>query len=181
MTAARPLLLLPLALALLVGTVEARIYRVVKPDGTVEFTNAEVPGGVPVTLSPTTIVPGLPVAGRKSMPPALLQTGDVAYSALTFASPRNGYLHRDAEEGVMVSLAVLPALGSNDEVRLLVNGEPWGVSGQVLGFELTGLAPGEHTLQAQILNGAGKVLVESRAVVVRVEGQRTAARATTEE
>ncbi len=144
----------------------ARIFKVTMPDGSVMFTNAPTPGGESVNLRPTTIIPGL--APQKGTPALLMQSGEFSYATLTIVSPLHGYQHANASQPLMVSLAALPGLGVNDDVRLLVDGVPWGVSGPILGFELTNLSPGEHTLRAEVLGPSGEIRKSSRTITVRV-------------
>lgn len=169
--------LVALCLSLLAAEASARIYKVVQPDGSVMFTNEPGAGGEPVNLRQTTIIPGLS-SGRKSTPAYLVQSGDVHYAALAIVSPQEGYRLEDPAATLMVSLAALPALGANDEVRLLVDGEPWGVSGPILGFELADLAEGSHTLQAQVLAPSGEVKKASRTITVHIGPQASVALAT---
>lgn len=162
-----------LCLALVASAAEARIFKVTMPDGSVMFTNSPTPGGESVNLRPTTIVPGL--STRKGTPALLMQSGEFSYAALSIVSPQNGYRHERPEEPLMVSLVALPGLGSNDDVRLLVDGEPWGVSGPIMGFELADLSPGEHTLQAEVLAPSGEVRKTSSTVKVHVGALDTVA------
>jgi hypothetical protein len=56
-----------------------------------------------------------------------------------------------------VQVAVTPDLAGGDSVELLVDGEPAGLPTTSLDFPLTGMARGQHMLQARIIDATGNV------------------------
>lgn len=69
---------------------------------------------------------------------------------------------------VSVRVAVVPDLAQGDGVELLVDGQPAGAPAGALEFQLSGIAPGEHMLQARIIDSTGNVASVSQSRILYV-------------
>jgi ABC-type glycerol-3-phosphate transport system substrate-binding protein len=60
-----------------------------------------------------------------------------------------------------VQASVSPALANGDSLELLVDGQSAGPPGISLDFALSGMARGEHLIQARVIDATGNVAVAS--------------------
>lgn len=99
--------------------------------------------------------------------PRGLPTATAAYDSISITQPSKDQTIFDNAGSVEVRLSVSPQLRSADRVALLLDGREVAVRG-ALRFRLSGIARGEHTLEARILDGDGNVLIRSATVVFNV-------------
>lgn len=158
----RPLMLLALLLlspALLAQTG----YRIVHPDGTVEFTDDPTRGGEEVELRniPTYTAPAVsprPATGRQR------QTSPSArYQSISIATPRPDETVWFNADGMVVSVLVLPELRADDRVVVYLDGQEV-ARGETASFVLENVFRGAHTLRAEVVNGQGATLVASEPI-----------------
>jgi len=156
-----------LCLALICATAQAqKVYRVVQPDGTVEFTDSP-PSNRPaeeIHVRPLNSTPGLAPTPAASTQPA----ADVGYSDFRITKPRNEEAIRDNAGNVNVDLKLTPGLKSGDKIALLLNGESVG-GGKSTAITLSDMDRGSHNLQAVVKNSAGKVVARSNSVTFTVQ------------
>lgn len=90
---------------------------------------------------------------------------DFRYESIAIARPRNDATVFDNSGKLRVEVRVLPALRSDsgDRIAILIDG---GAALQSSDTEtvLTGIARGTHTLQAEVLDSSGAVVLASPAV-----------------
>ncbi|MBR9904744.1 MULTISPECIES: DUF4124 domain-containing protein [unclassified Halomonas] len=153
------------------------VYRVTDEDGNVTFTDDPGRGGEALELSP---LPSLPPAlsaalvnsGTNAAPSAPQRPRDkpgqpfMPYDHFSIALPQQGARVEGGMTAVEVALA--PPLRDDHQVRLLVNGD---ISQSALHsdvFWLTGLPPGRHELQAELLDSRQRLQHRSAAVTITV-------------
>ena len=167
-------LTLMLFLALAFGTVHAqKVFRVVQPDGTVEFTDVP-PSNRPaeeVHLRPLNTTPALAPA-----PDTATQTAGAedkkGYSEFRITSPGDDEGIRDNAGSVNVDLKLQPTLRSGDEIHLLLDGQSVG-GGRSTAITLTDMERGTHSIQAVVKNPAGQVVARSNSVTFTLQRTST--------
>ncbi|MFG6665622.1 DUF4124 domain-containing protein [Halomonas sp. HNIBRBA4712] len=141
------------------------VYRVVDETGRVTYTDNPERGGEAVTLTP---LPSVQSALPPAATPARGRPGQpfMPYDRFVIESPPTGALLRDSM--TPVDVRVQPPLREDHQIRLLLNGE---VSQSALhseAFWLTGLAQGQHRLEAELLDAQGRVQHRTEAVSITV-------------
>lgn len=101
--------------------------------------------------------------GEGISPPA--DTPATTYSSLQITSPANGSSYFEADAVVDVQIASDPALADGDSVYLYLDGERVGSSGDALGYSLSNLERGQHTLNSSIVDSQGSEKIRSQPVV----------------
>ena len=161
------LLILLAALMAFAASAEEKGYRVVHPDGTVEFSDQPQPGAkeIPLPESQGYQAPSLPVidsgsssTGRKAAP--------AAYRKLEITSPQPDQTFQAAEGPVSVQVSVTPALQPGDKVVILLDGKEV-ASGT--SAALANVERGTHTVTAEVRNAGGKVLIAATPVTFHLK------------
>lgn len=143
------LLLLPLA-------ADATLYKVVKPDGTVVYTDKKQPGAVPVQLgnSNSATIPAL----AKPAKPRIKKTPKHIDYQLRIEQPVDGHTLWNNNGNFTVTASLSPLAAGNFQLFInqqLVQTQP------VPRFTLSNVDRGEQQLQVKFTSRAGKVLAES--------------------
>jgi hypothetical protein len=161
---------LAICLALICGTVQAqKVFRVVQPDGTVEFTDVP-PSNRPaeeIHLRPLNTAPALAPAPGTFTQTAGTQKNE-GYSEFRITSPGNDEGIRNNAGSVNVDLTLEPALRSGDKIDLLLDGQSVG-GGSSTAITLTDMDRGAHTIQAVVKNSAGQVVARSNSVTFTLQ------------
>ena len=159
-------LLLAAALAALVppAAQAAKVYKWTDPAGNVVYSDSPRPGAEVIDLptEPAGIVP--PPAGKA--PPAKAPAPGPLYGALILAAPSEGQLISDPAGWVNVSLAIEPPLRvtQGDAIRLRLDGQALDTRYTGSEIAIPSVPRGTHTLQAEVVNPAGNVLIASGSV-----------------
>ena len=82
------------------------------------------------------------------------------YDSLAIGKPASDATVHDNDGDVEVSVVVSPALRAGDRALLSVDGRPTPAQERTR-FELSGLARGEHSLRAAIVDRSGRTLIAS--------------------
>jgi hypothetical protein len=157
-------LLLTLCLVLASSAVQAhKIYKVIRPDGTVEFTDVPPPDepAQQIEVPPlNTIEPLAPSATEKAAAPKGY------YDRLTIDKPESGQTVRDNQGNVEVVLTLDPQINSDEghKIQILYDGQEHGDPSSSLEQTLEGVARGGHTVGAQVIDKQGRVLIRSQPV-----------------
>ena len=165
---------LTFSLAVQAGT----IYRTTDARGNVVFTDNPDRGGEPVELAPVTVVPAARGGGSSEARPS--SSGPIAaaspgapfmpYDRFRILSPRHEQAFPVATAGnVAVELGIEPALREEHRVRLLVDGAVSQTAMHTEAFMLANMPPGEHVLQAELLDGSGEVRHRSSPVTIHLQ------------
>ncbi|MDX2316558.1 MAG: DUF4124 domain-containing protein [Gammaproteobacteria bacterium] len=164
-------LLLPmLCLALICASAQAqKVYRVVQPDGTVEFTDSP-PSNRPaeeIHVQPLNSMPGIaPTSGASTQTAA--DKGDKGYSEFRITSPGDNTSFWDTAGNVNVDLLLKPSLQSGDKIDLQLDGRSVG-GGRSTAITLAEVDRGTHSLQAMVKNSDGKVVARSNSVTFTIQ------------
>ena len=94
--------------------------------------------------------------------PVLAQNGALG---IAITSPKNEETIHDNTGSVPVSIAMQGSgLPEHSSIRVLLDGRPYGAARYGASFTLEGVERGEHTLQAQVVDAAGKTILSSDTV-----------------
>jgi hypothetical protein len=154
-------ILLLIALLLPACLLAETVYRIVHPDGTVEFTDEPHRGGEAIGVEPVPAVPAFvaPPSSRAATPaPGREVSG--SYQSLRISSPQQDEVIWFDGSGVSVTVVIQPALQSGHRIRLEMNGETVGESTSS-SFQIPTVYRGTHSLRASILDAQGQVLKQS--------------------
>lgn len=157
----RQLIALTLLTTLAFTSVAAEVYRVVKPDGSIEFSDEPATGGEPVTIKPLPSYspPNRPPAGsyRPANGEKTKVNKPVHYTHFVFTAPFNeGTVFHDAK-GVTVLLSVVPPLAAGHQIELTLNGKVVGRTASN-SFVIPEVYRGSHSLAATILDETGRTV-----------------------
>ena len=149
------------------------VYRVVQPDGTVEFTDSPPPGQAAqaIHVQPLNTVPlsGSPRDAFEELPPQ--HSSKPIYGGVAIVRPEEGASLWGTGGEVDVDVKTEPPLRPGDRVDVVMDGISVG-GGRATAIRLKEVARGTHTLQAIIKDSAGKVLVQSDSVTFTVHQGR---------
>jgi hypothetical protein len=166
-----PLILAVLALLIPLAAHGQEIYRWVDKDGVVHY--ADQPGSPDAKLVPYPAL-GTKPASEDAQPPALYQSDTPpamppgpTYRSLRVVSPTPNQVFFGGGVTVPVQVQLDRALRPGDQLVIIVDGKRTPANGG-LTATLTGLDRGEHTLQAEVLDAAGSVVISSSSVTFYV-------------
>lgn len=158
-------LLVIISLTLCFGVwAQDRVYKRVNPDGSVEYSDQplqgaevmKVPKGSTFTMPETTTSTAAPADSTAE------ETG-VTYDSLEITEPANDKTIRSNEGKVSALARVVPGLASNHRFR-------WRMDGEIVQdvnspeLRLNNIDRGSHTLQAEIVDADGKVVISSEII-----------------
>ena len=158
------LLLIPLSL-----TAAETGYKVVHPDGTVEFTDDPRSGGEAIELKEAPTFKSLPVspaaeAKGKPQPKKESEPESVAvYRNISITSPKQGQTLWFDGSGVNFTVDVQPALRPHDELVIELDGREI-ARGTESSFIVNGVFRGEHRVSAKVIDSDGHSLQHSEPV-----------------
>ncbi len=160
-------LVLTLCVVLASGAVQAqKIYKVIRPDGTVEFTDVPPPDEpaqqieVPPLNTIEPLAPPRESATEKAAAPKSY------YDRLTIDKPESGQTVQDNQGNVEVVLTLDPQINTDEghKIQILYDGQEHGEPSSSLEQTLKGVARGGHTVGAQVIDKRGRVLIRSQPV-----------------
>lgn len=154
------ILLLLLCCSAIAGT---KIYKIIKPDGTVLYTDKPVPGAVPVAIGDAqNVAPALAPVKRHIKARSTTEPKDTSPAPdIRILSPRHEETVRNNAGEVTVKGDInrqTPGL-----FRLYLNGEAVTES-EFPEFQLTSVPRGAHTIQLAFFDNKGKQLASSQQV-----------------
>ncbi len=140
------------------------IYRWVTKDGQVVFSDQPVPGAQKLDLSAQ-------VQNSTQLKPLTQNTVNSQASEptpdpinLRFQNLNDQASIHNATGNLTVTASLDVPLGVTQQLRLLLDGRPYGTPQQSAQFQLTNIDRGEHKVQLQLLNSQEDVLAESPAL-----------------
>jgi Domain of unknown function (DUF4124) len=95
-----------------------------------------------------------------------------AYSRFVIDSPQDGTTVRSAMGQVDFRYTLEPRLQGNDRVHCLVDGQVVGGAPSPDGFGVMGINRGSHQFQLRVVDGSGKVLIQSQTITVYMHNPR---------
>ncbi|GHE21405.1 DUF4124 domain-containing protein [Halomonas urumqiensis] len=172
------LMVLAVGLSLSLAAQAQQIFRSTDAQGNVVFTDNPEQGGEEVELTPLTVVPSRGEVRAESQP--RVQSG-----ASVTSSPGQPFMPYDSfrllspshEQGipvgqggnVQVELGIEPELREDHRVRLLVDGQVSQSEMHTTVFMVANMNPGEHVLQAELLDATGEVRHRTSPVTIYVQ------------
>lgn len=137
-------------------------YRIVHPDGTVEFTDQPVKGGEPIGLPeiPTYSAPPSTTKGGVASPSVKAQQKKKITRTIAISTPGPEETVWFSETGMTVSVQLSPPLGKGEQVVIRLDGSEV-ARGDSTSFTLKDVYRGAHILSAVVTDGSGMVLSES--------------------
>jgi len=152
-----------------------KIYRTTDAQGNVVFTDNPDRGGEQVELAPVTVVPSRgevrtgQAAPRDSAPAASPGQPFMPYDGFSIVSPTHEQAFPVGVAGnIAVDLGIEPALREDHRVRLLVDGRVSQSAMHTSAFMVPNMNPGEHVLQAELLDAGGEVRHRTSPVTIYV-------------
>lgn len=158
----KPLIVLLLLAAMAPLHAQDKGYKIVRPDGTVEFSDQPAPGAQEITL-PKAQSYQAPEASPPPAPPTPATPPAPPYSRLAIVAPEAEQTFQNGETNVSVSLVIEPALRPGHRVVILLDGSET-ASGGGSRYSLSGIERGSHVLIAEVRDGRGRVLERSAPV-----------------
>jgi hypothetical protein len=155
-----------LLLAASIAAHAAKIYKWTDAQGNVIYSDTPLPGAIEMDIptEPAGIVPVPPQDRTAPKEPAAQPAA--AYDALTVVSPADRQILENTGGWVNVSLTIAPALRAADghAIRLRLDGRTLDARYPGGEIAISQVPPGQHTLEAEVVDRPGAVLITSAAV-----------------
>lgn len=145
------------------------IYKSVKPDGTIEFSDApETKNAEKIKLSAPPVFK-MPARNPNSVGDYTPEIDDSRYyQSITLTSPANNAQYRNTTEELTAKVSVAPALKSQHKVR--ITGAASAGPKRALSFTLPAIEQrGSHSLTAEVVDAKGKTLIKSQPITIHVQ------------
>lgn len=156
-----------IVLLLCAGVASAQTYRWVDEDGVVHYSDRPVEGAEEVSIDyirPSSMArqPGTVLRRdrRAAADSAAAEQGAETYQSLEIASPAEEETIWNNAGLLTVSLSLQPGLQTGHRVRVYLDGTPTDASSTSV--ELSDVYRGAHTLQAEVLDASGTMLLRSQ-------------------
>lgn len=161
------LLAIFLVLGALITSANAGVYKRVNPDGSIEFTDMpEEVGEKSIEVAPPSSYSPPPLP-KPAAPTAAAKKTAVSYESVAISSPAHDSTIRDNEGNISISVTSKPGLQTGHSFILMLDGKEVGKGPQST-FQLKNIDRGSHNLSVQVINGAGKIMVQSKPVTVHL-------------
>ena len=161
-------LLLPLAICI-AQPVEAKVYKWVMPDGSIQYSDRpQEEGARALELPPlqTYTAPPAPpsgdAAGEDSGPEVK------GYEKVEVVQPESDQTIRDNGGTVSVRILIEPALQPDHTVEILFDGKPIG-SGRATSASITNVDRGSHTVSAVVKDASGKSVATASGITFHLK------------
>ncbi|MFQ6007131.1 MAG: DUF4124 domain-containing protein [Woeseia sp.] len=152
-------LFIAFSIAFLAASVFAQAYRWVDEEGIVHYTDKPTPGAERIELPSDNRVPARRIAPVRATPTPDVGAGEFEYERLEVASPAAEETLWNIEGVLDVTLDLRPALQAGHQLRVYFDGNPRMVDGT--SFQLQEVWRGVHNLQAEVVDGTGKLMIRS--------------------
>ena len=149
-----------------------RVYKRVNPDGSVEYSDQPIEGAEVMKVpkgSTFTMPEGIP--SRAASTDTKPEETKVVYDSLEITRPVNDEAIRSNEGKITALARVTPELASNHRFR-------WNMDGVAVKdvnspeLRLNNLDRGTHTLQAEIIDADGKIVISSETITFHMMRHR---------
>lgn len=158
---------LPGLLLLLALPAGAEIYKYLDANGNPVFSN-QPPEGVAAEKvelpAPSIVAPPRPTEAAKHKE----QPEEIRYTRLELTGIPDGESLRANNGSFSVDVAIEPELRPGHNLRLLLDGQPYGQPSQATRLELNNVDRGEHSLAVEVLAGE-RSLQQSAPLVVTIQ------------
>jgi len=137
-------------------------YRIVHPDGTVEFTDQPVEGAEPISLPevPTYSIPASGNKGNADTSAAKPKQDQNVTRNIAISRPGREETVWFNERGMAVAVSVSPSLAKGEQVIIRLDGSEV-ARGATTSFTLQDVYRGTHVLSAALADNDGAVISES--------------------
>jgi len=146
------------------------IYRWETPDGTTVYSDKPEPNvhatKIEQKLAPTIHLPSVKMS---DIPKKVTPPDSLAYQSIHIVSPQNETTFSTPPSTVFVSVDIKPALQPNHRIVFLKDGLPVSAPSLATSVSVADLYRGSHTLQAQIVDAAGKRVISSKVTTIYVQ------------
>lgn len=155
---------------LLVLPVQAEVYRIVNPDGSVTFTDQPVQGAEKLDLPPVMTYSAPKMRAPAPAGQGANGSGGQSYSRFVIASPAPETTIRDNAGNVSMVVQVEPSLQveRGHRIQFMVDGVDQGEPVDSAGITFQNVDRGSHTLSARIVDADGTTLETTPPVTVFV-------------
>ena len=162
-------LLLVLCVALASTAVQAqKVYKIIHPDGTVEFTDTPPPDAPAQRIEVQPLNSAQPLAPPSGSSSQSANGAPAGYSQFRITSPTDGESIRDNAGNVNIDLSLQPTLRRGDKIDLYLDGQSIG-GGRATGITLTDMDRGSHSIEAVVKNTNGQVVARSNSVTFTLQ------------
>jgi hypothetical protein len=164
-------LLLGCLLALSVQAQESKreLWKWKDANGVTQYSDRPVPGATKVELYTSTPAPSAGPAARPATPASQVKpAAGVQYQSLEIWQPESEQTFFGANTTVDVRLRSEPAVASDHELRLFLDGTLVAAGANGNSYTLSNLDRGAHSLEALIVDKDGTVQVRSQPVVFHI-------------
>jgi hypothetical protein len=134
-------------------------WKWIDADGVVHYSDVPVEGAEQVNLSEYNKKTGAQISNGRTVKDKTEVQEKVAYASIEIASPRAEETLWNIEGLLNVTVAVTPQLQSGHRIRAYLDGEALDVGGA--SFQILDVYRGTHSLQAEVIDNTGRVLVRS--------------------
>ena len=161
----RMCLFIAASILLATGTVLAQAYRWVDENGIVHFSDRPIPGAEEIELvrnnrsASQRRLSAAPAVTAQSAGDERADAGVFKYESLAIASPAAEETLWNIEGVLNVTLALSPALQDGHQVRVYFDGKRQTVDSA--SFQVQEVWRGVHNLQAEVVDGTGKLMIRS--------------------
>jgi hypothetical protein len=149
------------------GHAASRIYKTVDENGNVVFTDVPPKEGESSEAIAVETPNTFPAAEPESREQWIVDPTDeeseaapFTYASLNISAPSNDEAVRENAGNVNVVAEVSPELQIGHRVRILLDGKPEQAAAQTV-FMLPNVDRGTHSVQAEVIDDSGKVLISS--------------------
>jgi hypothetical protein len=162
-------LLLVLCVALASSAVQAqKVYKIIQPDGTVEFTDTPPPDAPAQRIEVQPLNSAQPLAPPSGSSSQSANGAPAGYSQFRITRPTDGESIRDNAGNVNIDLSLQPTLRRGDKIDLSLDGQSIG-GGRATGITLTDMDRGSHSIEAVVKNANGQVVARSNSVTFTLQ------------
>ncbi len=162
-------LLLVLCVALASGAAQAqKVYKIIQPDGTVEFTDVPPPDVPAQRIDVPPLNTSEPLAPPSGGSPQSANGAPTGYREFRITRPADGEAIRDNAGNVNVDLSLEPSLRRGDKIDLYLDGQSIG-GGEATGITLADMDRGSHRIKAVVKNADGQVVARSNSVTFTLQ------------
>ena len=142
-------------------------YRIVHPDGTVEFSDQPQQGSEEIDLPEAQSIHTPKTRVKSPSTPQKSEKKAHQYTDFKVLSPAQDAVLRNLQGSLTVSLSVAPQLAPKHQIVVIFDGKE-AARGTALSYTLKEVYRGSHTVSAKILNERGKTLKSTAGITFHV-------------
>lgn len=160
--------LLPIVLVLYAQAPFAEtVYKGTDASGNTVFSDKPLPNGEKIEIAPAQTYAPPPT----STVPQEAETASIEYQ-VNILEPMDQETFPHSTASIPVKVEISPPLEGGDQIRLLVNGKPYGAASATPAFELTELSRGAYQLKAEIISPQDPAHPKAQSSTITIYQQR---------